>query len=129
MSSSGTSSPTPTSTPGFRPVPPMPPMPPFRPRRSFAGPFVLIVLGVVCLLGTMRVVSLSRLAHLFANDWPALLIVWGVIKLIEHQRAQRDGTRAPGIDAGGVFRAIMIVVFVLMATRVDHVNCSGVRGE
>ncbi len=115
--------------PGFRPVPPMPPMPPLRPRRSFAGPFVLIVLGVVCLLGTMRVVSLSRLAHLFANYWPALLILWGVIKLLEHQRAQRDGTRAPGIGAGGVFLAIMIVVFGLIATQVDHVNWSGLRDQ
>ena len=102
MSNQGVPNPTPTS--GFRPVPPMPPMPPLRPRRSFAGPFVLIVLGIVCLLGTMRVVSLSRLAHVFANYWPALLILWGVIKLIEHQRAQRDGTRAPGIGAGGVLR-------------------------
>jgi hypothetical protein len=123
------SNPTPTPTPGFRPVPAMPPMPPLRPRRSFAGPFVLIVLGIVCLLGTMRVVSLSRLAHLFANYWPALLILWGVIKLIEHQRAQRDGTRAPGIGAGGVFLAIMIVVFGLIATQVDHVNWSGLRDQ
>jgi len=50
----------------------------------------------------MRVLSISRLAHLFANYWPALLIVWGVIKLIEHQRAQREGYRASGIGGGGV---------------------------
>jgi hypothetical protein len=104
-------------------------MPPLRPRRSLAGPFVLIVLGIVCLLGTMRVVSLSRLAHLFANYWPALLIVWGIIKLIEHQRAQREGTRSPGIGAGGVFLAIMIVVFGLTATQIDHVNWSGLRDQ
>jgi hypothetical protein len=121
--------PNPTPTPGFTPVPPIPPMMPLRPRRSFAGPFVLIVLGVVCLLGTMRVVSLGRLAHLFANYWPALLILWGVIKLVEHQRAQREGTRAPGIGAGGVFLAIMIVVFGLTATQLEHVNWSGLRDQ
>src|SRR5271168_3688189 len=121
--------PRPTPGAGYAPVPPMPPMPPLRPRRSLAGPFVLIVLGIVCLLGTMRVVSLGHLAHMFANYWPALLILWGVIKLIEHQRAQREGTRAPGIGAGGVFLAIMIVVFGLIATQVDHVNWSGLRDQ
>ena len=127
MSNQGMSSP--NATPGFTPVPPMPPMPPFRPRRSFAGPFVLIIMGIVFLMATMRVLSVSRLAHMFANYWPALLIVWGVIKLLEHQRAQREGTRAPGIGAGGVFLAIMIVVFGLIATQLEHVNWAGIRDQ
>jgi hypothetical protein len=121
--------PNPMSTPGFTPVPPMPPMPPLRPRRSFAGPFVLIVLGIVCLLGTMGLLSRSRMWHLFANYWPVLLIFWGVIKLLEHLRAQREGTRTPGIGAGGVFLAIMIVVCGLIATELEHINWSGLRDE
>ncbi len=113
----------------YTPVtPPMAPLPP-RPHRSFAGPFVLIVLGTVCLLGTMRILSLGRLAHLFASYWPVLLILWGVIKLIEHQQARREGYRAPGIGAGGVFLAIMIVVFGLIATQVEHYNWSGLRDQ
>jgi hypothetical protein len=115
-------------TPGFTPVPPMPPMPP-RPRRSLAGAFVLIILGIVFLMATMRVLSISHLAHLFASYWPVLLILWGVIKLLEHQRAQREGTRSPGIGAGGVFLAIMIVVFGLVATQIEHVNWSGLRDQ
>ena len=103
-------------------------MPPRR-HRSFAGPFVLIVLGVVFLLGTMHVLSIGRLAHLFANYWPLLLILWGVIKLIEHQRAQREGTRSSGIGAGGVFLVVMIVVFGLIATQLEHVNWSGLRDQ
>src|SRR5579859_1069293 len=110
----------PLMTPGV--PPPLPPR-----RRSFAGPFVLIVVGTVCLLGTMRILSLGRLAHLFANYWPVLLIFWGVIKLIEHQQAQREGTRASGIGAGGIFLVIMIVVFGLIATQLEHVNWSGLR--
>ncbi len=105
---------------------PLPPMPPRR-RRSFAGPFVLIILGVVFLMCTMRVLSLSRMAHLFASYWPLLLILWGVIKLIEHQQAQREGTRASGIGAGGILLVIMIVVFGLIATQVEHVNWSGLK--
>src|SRR3984885_6798406 len=126
---SNPSVPNPIPAPGYAPVPPMPPMPPIRPRRSLAGPFVLIVLGTVCLMATMRVLSIGRLAHLFANYWPALLIVWGVIKLIEHQRAQREGYRASGIGGGGVVLVIMIVVFGLIATQIEHVNWSGLHDQ
>lgn len=106
-------------------TPPPPPLPPRR--RSFAGPFVLIVLGTIFLLGTMHILSIGRLAHLFANYWPVLLILWGVIKLVEHQQAQREGTRASGIGAGGIFLVIMLVVFGLVATQLEHVNWSGFR--
>jgi len=108
-------------------VPPVPPLRP--PRRSFAGPFVLIIVGTVFLLGTMRVLSVGKLAHLFANYWPLLLILWGVIKLIEHMQAQREGTRASGIGAGGIFLVIMIVVFGLTATQLERVNWSGLKDE
>src|SRR5262252_7998427 len=91
--------------PQFSPLPPLPP-----PRhRSFAGPFVLIVCGVLFLLGTMGILSRARLWHLFANYWPVLLILWGVFKLIDHQRARREGRRASGIGAGGVLLVVMIV--------------------
>jgi hypothetical protein len=92
-----------------------------------AGAFVLIVLGVVFLMGTMHILSIGRLAHLFASYWPILLILWGVIKLLEHQRAQREGTRSSGIGAGGVFLVVMIVVFGLIATQLERVNWSGLR--
>jgi putative adhesin/cell wall-active antibiotic response 4TMS protein YvqF len=115
----------PVMTPGVPPAAP----PPLRPRRSLSGPFVLIVMGTVFLLATMHVLSIGRLAHLFANYWPALLIVWGVIKLVEHQRAQREGTRAPGIGGGGVVLVVMIVVFGLIATQLEHVNWSGLHDQ
>jgi len=105
-------------------------MPPLQPRhRSFAGAVVLIIVGVVFLLGTMRVLSVSKLAHLFASYWPVLLILWGVIKLIEHQQAQRQGARASGIGAGGVFLVVLIVVFGLIANQLQRVNWSGLRDE
>jgi hypothetical protein len=115
--------PNPVTPPAFSPLPPLPP----RRHRSMAGAFVLIVLGVVFLLGTMRILSISRLAHLFASYWPLLLIFWGVIKLIEHQRAQREGIRSSGIGAGGIFLVVTIVVCGLVATQLERVNWSGMR--
>ena len=115
----------PVANPG---VPPVAPLPPQR-RRSFAGPLVLIIVGVVFLLGTMRLLSVARLWHLFANYWPVLLILWGVVKLIEHQQARREGTRPAGIGGGGIVLVVMIVVFGLISTQIEHYNWSGIRDQ
>ena len=106
---------------------PPPLVPPRRRRRSFAGPFVLIVLGIVFLLGNLHMLSWMRLGTLFAHYWPALLILWGVIKLIEYQQAQRDGVPARGIGVGGIFLVIIIVVFGLMATQASRFNWGEIR--
>jgi len=103
------------------------PLPPRRHRRSFAGPFVLIVVGIVFLLGNLHLLSWMRLGTLFARYWPALLILWGVIKLIEYQQAQRDGVPARGIGAGGIFLVIVIVVFGLIATQAARFNWHEIR--
>lgn len=117
----------PVTTPQYSQVPVPPPLPPRQ--RSFAGPIVLIIVGTIFLLGTMRVLSVGKLAHLFASYWPVLLILWGVIKLVEHQQAQRRGLRASGIGAGGVLLVILIVVFGLIANQIERVNWSGLRDE
>lgn len=109
------------------PVQVPPPVVPRHRRRSFAGPFVLIVLGIVFLLGNLHMLSWLHLATLFAHYWPALLILWGVIKLIEYQQAQRDGVPARGIGAGGVFLVIIIVVCGLAATQAARFNWSELR--
>ena len=110
-------------------VPPVPPptvpppyVPPRRYRRSFAGPVVLIILGIVFLLGNLHMLAWARLATLFAHYWPALLILWGVIKLVEYQQAQRDGVPHRGVGVGGVFLAIMIVVCGMIATQASRFN-------
>jgi DUF4097 and DUF4098 domain-containing protein YvlB len=103
--------------------------PPLRPRRSLAGPVVLIVLGIVFLLGTMGVLHMNMLGHWFARYWPLLIILWGVIKLLEYQQAQREGTRAPGIGAGGVFLLIVLIVAGLSATQATRVNWGEIRDQ
>jgi hypothetical protein len=98
----------PLQTPVQPPYPP--PIPPRRYRRSFAGPFLLIVLGVIFLLGNLHMLSWERLGTIFAHYWPVLLILWGVIKIFEFQQAQRDGLPARGIGVGGIFLILLIIV-------------------
>src|SRR5579862_9766130 len=98
-----------------------------RPRRSMSGPVILIILGVVFLLGTMGFLRWAGLGHMFARYWPLLLILGGAIKIWEHQQAQREGTRAPGIGVGGVFLVIVIVVCGLIATQATHVDWGSLR--
>jgi hypothetical protein len=88
---------------------------------------VLIVLGIVFLLGNLHMLSWMRLGTLFAHYWPLLLILWGIIKLIEYQQAQRDGLPARGIGAGGVFLVIVIVVCGLIATQASRFNWGELR--
>jgi DUF4097 and DUF4098 domain-containing protein YvlB len=104
-------------------------VPPPRYRRSFSGPIILIGIGVVFLLGTMGVLDWHNLGHWFAHYWPVLLIISGVIKLIEYQQAQREGRRASGIGAGGVFLIIFIIVFGLIATQASRFNWGELRDQ
>lgn len=108
--------------PPFQPI-----QPPPRQRRSVAGPVVLILLGVVLLLTTMRVLHPQPLLHWFGTYWPALIILWGVIKLVEYQQAQREGTRPAGIGGGGVVLLIFLIIFGMSATQASRFNWDEIR--
>jgi Putative adhesin/Domain of unknown function (DUF5668) len=109
--------------------PPAPPMRPMRPHRSFAGPIVLILIGVFFLLGNMHFIEWHRLGYWFAHYWPALLILWGVVKLIEYQQASRAGVRAAGIGAGGVILIVFLVIAGLTATSMSRMDWEGLRDQ
>jgi len=96
------------------PTPNIPPLP-YR-RRSLAGPVVLIVGGVIFLLGNLGYVSWGHLGFLFARYWPLLIIVWGLIRLIEHYEAQRRGYRPSALGFGGVMLLIFLVMLGLGAS-------------
>lgn len=104
---------------------PAPPMRPFRPRRSVAGPVVLIIIGVVFLLHSMGVLPWYDWGRWFAHYWPLLLILWGVIKLIEYQQANRAGVRPSGIGAGGFLLIIFLVIAGLSASQFYRWNWKG----
>ena len=113
-------------SPAVTPAPPQPPVPP-RPPRSIAGAVVLILLGVLFLLGTMGVVSAHGLAVAFSKFWPLLLILWGIVKLIEHEQAKRAGLQGRGIGVGGVFLMLFVIVAGLAATGIAHFNWADLR--
>ena len=109
--------------------PPPVPVPPQPRRRSFAGPLVLIVVGLVFLLGNLHMLSWKQLGIWYAHYWPLLLILWGIVKFIEHYRAQREGMRASGVGAAGIFLIVIIVVSGLIASQVERVNWTGIRDQ
>ena len=109
--------------------PPAPPVRPPRPPRSLAGPVVLIVIGIFFLLGNLRILYWHDLGRWFAHYWPVLLILWGIIKLVEYQQANRSGTRPAGIGAGGVLLVIFLVVAGLIATQAYNFNWDEIRNQ
>jgi DUF4097 and DUF4098 domain-containing protein YvlB len=109
------------------PPPPRVPPPMQRQRRSVAGPVVLILLGVVLLLTTMHVLHAQPLLRWFGTYWPALIILWGVIKLVEYQQAQKEGVRPTGIGAGGVLLLIFLIMFGMSATSASRFNWDEIR--
>ena len=115
------------ASPNVYPQALMPPVPPYRYRRSIAGPVVLIVIGLVFLLRNMG----YRLPiwHWFGHWWPLLLILWGVVRLIEHSMGQRQGYRTGGLGAGTVVLLILIVAFGLSAHYSSDVDWGGVRDQ
>lgn len=110
----------------YTPQPPVAPVPPpYRYRRSLAGPLVLIVIGLVFLLRNLGVQL--PVWHFFGRFWPVLLILWGVIKLIEHSTAQRQGYRTAGIGGGSILLLVLIIIFGLGAHYSNDVNWGGLR--
>ncbi|HXZ79326.1 MAG TPA: DUF4097 family beta strand repeat-containing protein [Terriglobales bacterium] len=97
-------------------------------RRSLSGPFILIVLGMLFLLGNLHVIGWHSLGALFARYWPVLLIVAGAIKLLEYYTSRRDESAA-GMSAGGILLVILLVCFGLAATAAYKVNWPAVSDE
>jgi DUF4097 and DUF4098 domain-containing protein YvlB len=73
---------------------------------------LLILLGVLFLLHRFHPeLGLGQLIHTY---WPLLLILWGVAKLVEHLRRQRDGEVRGPLLSGGEALLLILVVFVLI---------------
>ncbi len=72
-----------------------------RPRGSITGPLILIAIGVLFLIHAIS--PDFRIGEILAQDWPFLLIAWGVIALLEVAIRAARGAPIPvnGISGGG----------------------------
>lgn len=102
---------------------------PPRRRRSMTGSVILIILGVIFLLGNLHLISWKTLGSWFAHYWPLLLILWGVLKLVEHYKAKQEGVPAPGIGAGGIVLLIFLIIAGLTASQMARVDWNGMSDE
>lgn len=79
-------------------------------RQSLFGPIVLIAIGVLFLLRN-RLPGFDAYRFL-AHYWPALLIVWGLVRLVEHYTEPGSG----GLTGGEVALLVVVVIFGLALT-------------
>src|SRR5438477_12446359 len=102
-------------------------------RRSIFGPMVLIMIGILFLLVNTGRISARNLFVVFAQYWPALLILWGVVKVFEYTQAKREGYPPPGIGGGGIVLLVFIILFgtaISSAHRgMNTINLDIVRNE
>lgn len=105
-------------------------VPYYRPRpRSIFGPLVLITIGVLFLLRTTGMIPYLAFHSWMARYWPALLILWGVAKLIEHLIAQRRGEPTPRLGAGGIVFLVFFIIAGMGATETKDWNWGGLRTQ
>jgi DUF4097 and DUF4098 domain-containing protein YvlB len=112
------------------PPPPPPPVPPpYRYRRSFAGPVILIVIGLLFLLRNLG--FRFPIWHWFGHWWPLLLILWGVIVLVENTTSNRMGYRTRSLGAGGILLMVLLVTLGVSAhyTSDSNYNWDGIRDQ
>jgi DUF4097 and DUF4098 domain-containing protein YvlB len=116
------------ASPYTQPSAPLPPAPPvYRYRRSLAGPLILILIGVLFLLRNIGVHV--PVWHFFGRFWPILIIVWGMVALIEHFVALRNGYQTRGLGGLGIVLLIFIVIAGVAAHHSSDVNWEGMRDQ
>jgi DUF4097 and DUF4098 domain-containing protein YvlB len=98
--------------------------------RSFFGPVVLITIGVIFLLRNAGYISTRTVIWWFGRYWPALLILWGVVKVAEYLWARRTGEPAPrGIGPGGVVALIFLIMIGMTTTGVSRIDWDQFRNN
>jgi DUF4097 and DUF4098 domain-containing protein YvlB len=83
---------------------------------------ILILLGAFLLLGNLHVYGWPMLRHYFAQYWPVLLIIWGLVLLLEHFSARRRGERPSRIGGGAVVLIVVIAIAGLGMEKFEGAN-------
>jgi N-terminal domain of toast_rack, DUF2154/Domain of unknown function (DUF5668) len=80
-------------------------------RRSIVGPIVLIALGVLFLLGTMR--PDFDVWWVLARYWPLILIFIGLGNIWDYYRNRHpDGTRGHSVSGTGLALIVLLIVLI-----------------
>jgi DUF4097 and DUF4098 domain-containing protein YvlB len=80
-------------------------------RRSVFGGLLLTLLGVYFLLANLR--PELNLWTAFWRYWPALLILWGVARLVDYRSARRAGQAPPRTLTAGEFVLVLLLIGVM----------------
>jgi hypothetical protein len=87
-----------------------------RPRRSIVGPMVLIALGALFLLGTMR--PDFDPWWILWRFWPLLLIFIGLGQIFDHYwNRNPDGTRTYAVSGTGLALLLLLIALIVVGWR------------
>lgn len=90
-------------------------------RGSVLGPLVLIAIGLIFLL--RHHIPGFDAYQFIARYWPALLIVWGLVRLAEHY-SSAPGYARGGLSGGEVVLLVLVVIVGLSLTASWHLRNS-----
>jgi len=102
------------------PITPTPPPYKYRRPRTLFGPIMLITIGVLFMLANLRLISIVDVYRWFALYWPAILILWGVLKLVEYMQAKSSGEPYRGVGGGGIVLMVFLLIFGTSISGVYH---------
>jgi len=109
---------------------PVPPPGYYQPRpRSIFGPLALISLGILFLLGTTGMVPGHTIAWWFSHYWPALLVLWGIAKLLEHIWARQRGEPTPRLGGGAITFLVFFILCSMTFSKATGINWPGLRND
>jgi hypothetical protein len=77
-------------------------------RRSIFGGLLLTLLGTYFLLANL--LPELNLWSAFWRYWPALLILWGVARLVDYRSARRAGQAPPRTLTAGEFVLVLLLI-------------------
>jgi DUF4097 and DUF4098 domain-containing protein YvlB len=92
-----------------------------------AGPLILILIGLVFLLRNLGMHI--PVWHFFGRFWPLLIILWGVVALVEHFTALRQGYQTRHLGGLGILLLVLIVIVGVAAHHSSDVNWEGMRDQ
>jgi DUF4097 and DUF4098 domain-containing protein YvlB len=94
----------------------------YRRPNSIFGPLIVIAIGVLLLL--RHHLPGFVLGEFIARYWPALLILWGLVRLVEFYSAPPEHRRL-GFSGSEILLVVFIIVVGMSFTGIYHIHMNG----